>query len=235
MTKDEVMKTLAALGSEQTKKTLMRHGAKEPVFGVKVGDMKPIQKRIKKNYSLAVDLFATGNADAQYFAGLVADESKITKKDLAAWVKNANYSMISEYTVAWIAAESNYGWELALEWIESPTEKIAASGWATFANIVALQPDESLDIKKLEALLKTVTKTIHTSANRVKHTMNQFVIATGSYVVPLGNKAKEAAKEIGLVTVNMGDTACKEPDAITYINKAISMGKPGNKKKEARC
>ncbi|MDN3658431.1 DNA alkylation repair protein [Ferruginibacter paludis] len=235
MTKDEVIKTLATLGSEQTKKTFTRHGAREPVFGVKVGDMKPIQKKIKKDYSLALDLFATGNADAQYFAGLIADESKMTKKDLAAWVKNANYSMINEYTVAWIAAESKHGWKLALEWIESSTEKIAASGWATFANIVAIQPDDLLDIKKLEELLKTVTKKIHTSANRVRHTMNQFVIATGSYVVPLGNKAKEAAKEIGLVTVNMGDTACKEPDAIKYINKAISMGKPGNKKKEARC
>jgi hypothetical protein len=30
----------------------------------------------------------------------------------------------------------------------------------------------------------------------------------------------------------MGDAACKEPDAITYINKAITMGKPGNKKKK---
>ncbi|MEO7489644.1 MAG: DNA alkylation repair protein [Ferruginibacter sp.] len=235
MTKDEVMKMLAILGSEQTKKTFIRHGAREPVFGVKVGDMKPIQKKIKKNYSLAVELFAAENADAQSFAGLIADETKMTQKDFAAWVKNANYTMISEFTVAWIAAESKHGWELALQWIESPVEKIASSGWATLANIVAIQPDELLNIKKLEELLKIVTKKIHTSANRVKHTMNQFVIATGSYVVPLGNKAKEAAKEIGLVTVNMGDTACKEPDAITYINKAISMGKPGNKKKEARC
>lgn len=35
--------------------------------------MKPIQKKIKVDYQLAKDLYATGNADAQYLAGLIAE------------------------------------------------------------------------------------------------------------------------------------------------------------------
>lgn len=235
MQKEEVMKLLETLGSEQTKKTFLRHGAKEPFFGVKVGDMKPIQKKIKKDYSLSMALFATGNGDAQYFAGLIADETKITKKDLDSWANNAGWQMISEYTVAWIAAESKHGWELALEWIESKNMQVASSGWATLANLVAIQPDEMLDIKKLEALMKVVAKKIHTSTNRVKYTMNGFIISTGSYVAALSDTAKKIAKEIGVVTVNVGDTDCKVPDATAYINKVIAMGKLGKKKKEARC
>jgi hypothetical protein len=50
-------------------------------------------------------------------------------------------------------------------------------------------------ISKAGSVLKIVIKKIHEAHNRVRHTMNQFVIATGSYVVPLGNKAKEAAKK----------------------------------------
>ncbi len=235
MQKEEVMKLLETLGTEQTKKTFLRHGAKEPFFGVKVGDMKPIQKKIKKDYSLSLALFATGNGDAQYLAGLIADETKMSKKDLETWAKNAGWQMISEYTVAWIAAESKHGWELALEWIESKNEQVASSGWATLANLAAIQPDEMLDIKKLEALMKVVVKKIHTSANRVKYTMNGFIISIGCYVTALSDTAKKIAKEIGVVTVNVGDTDCKVPDAIAYINKVIALGKLGKKKKEARC
>jgi 3-methyladenine DNA glycosylase AlkD len=235
MQKEEVMKLLEKLGTEQTKKTFLRHGAKEPFFGVKVGDMKPIQKKIKKDYTLSLELFATGNGDAQYLAGLIADETKMTKKDLETWAKNAGWQMVSEYTVARIAAESKHGWELALEWIESKNEQIASSGWATLANLVAIQTDEMLDLKKLEALMKAVVKKIHTAPNRVKYTMNVFIISTGSYVAALSDSAKKTAKEIGVVTVDVGDTACKIPDATAYINKVIAMGKLGKKKKEARC
>jgi len=78
-----------------------------------------------------------------YLAGLVADETKMSKADLQHWAENATWSMISEYTVPWIATESSYGWELASEWIKSDKENIASAGWATFANLVAYVRDEN--------------------------------------------------------------------------------------------
>ncbi len=48
MTTEEILSELQQMGSEQTKKTWARHGAREPFFGVKVGDMKTIVKRVKK-------------------------------------------------------------------------------------------------------------------------------------------------------------------------------------------
>ena len=54
MTLDQVMSELAAKGSEATKKLLLKHGAKEPFFGVKVGDLKPIHKKLKGDQTLAL-------------------------------------------------------------------------------------------------------------------------------------------------------------------------------------
>lgn len=235
MTSHEIMQQLAQLGTEQTKKTFLNHGAKEPLFGVKVGDMKPIQKKIKKNYSLSLELFATGNADAMYLAGLIADETKMTKKDLHTWAKQANWNMISEYTVAWIAAESSHGWELGLEWIASDKENIASAGWSTLSNWVALRQDNALDLKQIEKLLLKAEKEVHTAQNRVRYTMNGFIISVGCYVIPLSDKAKRTAEKIAKVKVDVGKTACKVPDAVSYIDKVISMGRLGKKKKEARC
>ena len=113
------MTKLESLGSEQTRTVLRRHGARDPFFGVKIGDMKPITKKIKKDYKLSLELYNTGNSDAMYMAGLIADEEQMTKDDLQNWVEKAYWYLLSECTVAWIAAESRYGWELGLKWIES--------------------------------------------------------------------------------------------------------------------
>ncbi len=235
MTYKEVMRELEKLGNAQTKKTWANHGAQEPFFGVKIGDMKPIQKKIKKDYELSIQLYNSGNADAMYFAGLIADEKKITKEDLQHWVEKANWSMISEYTVAWIAAESFYGWMLGMEWVDSPDPKIASSGWATLSSVVAIKPDAELNIQLLDKILNRVAKEIHKAPNRVCYTMNGFVIACGSYISSLTDKAIATAEKIGSVTVDVGGTACKVPFAKDYINKVKAAGKIGRKKKEARC
>ena len=141
MTFEEVMKELEAKGNPGTKKVLIKHGAREPFFGVRVGDLKPIQKKIKKDYELSLKLYDTGNSDAMYLAGLIADESKMKKRDLEKWAKNAYWYMISEYTVPWIAAESKFGLELGQKWIESPKENIAVAGWSALANLIAVKDD----------------------------------------------------------------------------------------------
>src|SRR5262245_51517225 len=78
----DVIAELRALGDETTKRTLMRHGAREPLFGVKIGDMAPLRKRIKTDYRLALELYDTGISDAMYLAGLIADDARMTCDDL---------------------------------------------------------------------------------------------------------------------------------------------------------
>lgn len=235
MSLESVMQELAALGSESTKKVFKNHGAPEPFFGVKVGDMKTIVKRIKKDHALSLALYNTGNSDAQYLAGLIADEQKITKADLQHWAKNASWYMQSEYTVAWVASESAFGWELALEWIESPEERIATAGWATLSSLVSIKPDAELDLPALDALLDRVARDIVGAQNRVRYTMNGFVIAVGGAVAPLSARAMETAQKIGKVSVDVGGTACKVPFAPEYIGKIVEMGRVGHKRKMARC
>ncbi|EMY12282.1 DNA alkylation repair enzyme domain protein [Leptospira weilii str. Ecochallenge] len=76
----QIMIELEKMGTPTIKKIFVNHGAKEPLFGVKVGDLKKIQKKIKKNNEISLELYKTGNADAMYLAGLVADEKQIQKK-----------------------------------------------------------------------------------------------------------------------------------------------------------
>lgn len=65
MTLTEAVTARESMGSEQARMTYLRHGAREPLWGVKFGDLRPLAKRIGRNHALARQLWATGNADAR--------------------------------------------------------------------------------------------------------------------------------------------------------------------------
>jgi 3-methyladenine DNA glycosylase AlkD len=235
MTVNEIMAELEAKGSESIKKILLKHGVKEPFFGVKVEYLKIIEKQIKKDYSLALDLYATGNADAMYLAGLLADDAQMTPDDLTLWAQQAISTNIASYTVPWVAAGSNHGFALAQNWIEDKEEHVAVVGWSTLGGLVSLKPDAELDLPALSVLLNRVSSSIQKARNQEKQAMNGFLIAVGSYVAPLSQEAIALAQQIGTLTVDTNGTACKVPSAADYIQKAIAKGSLTKKKKKLKC
>ena len=235
MTAQEILQEIKPLGSESYKKVIFTHGVTEPCYGVKIGDLQKIQKRIKKDYQLALDLFDTGVYDAMYLAGLIADDALMTRKDLQRWVTKATCNPISRWTVAWVAAGSPHGWELGLEWIDSKNPQIATAGWATLGSLVSIKEDSDLDQAELKRLLQRVQKTIHQAPDAVRVPMNAFMIAVGTYVAPLTETAKKAAREIGEITADLGDNACKLPFAPDAIDKVAKRGSIGKKRKTAKC
>ena len=232
-----IMSELKKKGKESTRKVYARHGmATENMYGVSVADLKVIAKTIKGQQGLACELYATGNLDAMYLAGMVADGSKMSAKELNAWAEGAaNLQMIAEYTVPWVAVENPQGRELALQWMKSKKERVACSGWCTYSGLLATKPDEALDLAEIKDLLSVIVKGIKSSQNRVRYTMNGFVIAAGTYVKPLFKEAKEAARQIGEVSVDVGETACNVPLASAYIEKIEAAGRAGKKRKTIRC
>lgn len=235
MTATQVMDELKKKGSESIKKILQTHGAGQNCFGVRIGDMKVIQKKIKKDNKLALELFNTGNYDAMYLAGLITDDKALSKKEIQSLAEKAGSHGIAEYTVAWIAAESNHGWELGMQWIDSSKELIASAGWNTLSGVMALKPDNELDIAAIKKLLKKIEKEIHTAPNRVRYTMNNFIICAGGYIKELTAEAKAAAQKNGIVMVDMGGTACKVPSAADYIKKMETKNSIGKKRKTVKC
>jgi hypothetical protein len=229
------MAALGKLGNPQTRKTWATHGAQGAYFGVKIGDMKGLLKKIKGQQDLALELYATGNLDAMYLAGLAADGSLMSKKALEAWVKDARWSMISEYTVPWVACESPLARALALRWMDSPKEHVAAAGWNTYSGIVSTRPDGELDLKEVERLLLRAEREIAGAPERVRYCMNGFVMAVGGGVKALFPKAKATAKRIGPVEVDMGGTSCKVPPALATLEKIAAMGRVGLKRKTMKC
>lgn len=236
MTANDILKELEGLGEGRYKRMLMKnYGVREPCFGVKIGDLKKIQKRIKVDHRLALDLYDTGNYDAMYLAGLIADDAKMTKKDLQRWAERAYAGSLPGATVPSVAAGSPHGRAIALQWIESKKPLVASAGWATLSAWVALKDDSELDLHEWIALLDRVKKDIHRAPDPVRYQMNGFLIAAGCYVAPLTAAAIDIGEAIGPVTANLGNNDCQVFSAPDYIRKVIRRGAIGKKRKSVKC
>ncbi|MEM9016126.1 MAG: DNA alkylation repair protein [Verrucomicrobiota bacterium] len=235
MNEKSILKELESLGGEGTKRILMRHGAKEPLFGVKVGDLKKLQKRIGVDHGLALALYETGNYDAMYLACLIADDEKMTKTQLRKWAREAYGGSLSGSTVPWVATGSSRGWDLALEWIDSPKDYLSAIGWSTLSSIAMVWPDDEMHLPTIKKLLGRVKREIRKAPNDTCHAMNGFVIAVGSGIASLFDEAFAVAEAIGEVRVDHGETSCQTPFAPDYLHKVKAMNRVGKKKKTAKC
>lgn len=236
MTAKEILTEMKPLGRASYKKVLMtNYGVQEPFFGVPISELKKFQKRIKKDYQLALDLYDSGNYDAMYLAGLIADDARMTKKDLQRWVERAYAGSLPGSTVPWVAAGSPHGPELALEWINSTKPLVATAGWATLSSLVALKDDSELDLSELKRLLQRVQKTIHSAPDATRHGMNHFIIAVGSYVKSLTEFAIQTGEKIGPVAADLGNNDCQIAFAPDYIRKVQARGALGKKRKTVKC
>lgn len=234
----EVMSKLENLGSEQTRKIFGNHGCKEPMFGVKIGDMKKLVKVIKKNHELGLKLYETGNYDARYLAHYIVEPKKMTVEVLSKWMDDANCYMLSEYAVSSVTAESNVTKRCIDKWLKEGAQETSyklAGAFATYSQLISITPDEELDLEEISHLMWTIKNEIHQQRNRVKYTMNSFIIAVGSYIEALSEEALAVADEIGKVDVYMGKTACKVSLASDTIMKIRTMGRLGKKRKKAIC
>ncbi|MFO0983742.1 MAG: DNA alkylation repair protein [Planctomycetota bacterium] len=217
MTLAEVMAALEKAGSDQTRKTYVRHGATGPIFGVSFAVLKTLMSRIGVDHELALALWDTGNFDARNLAVKVVDPARMSSRDLDRWAKDARARMVAGY-VGQLAAEGPHAAAKAKAWLASPDDPVRCTGWS-LVGALAMRDEATADAWFAERLA-AIERTMHAAANAEREAMNSALIAIGCRNAALRKAALAAAKRIGKVEVDHGDTACKTPDAAQSIAKA---------------
>ncbi|MFF2479972.1 DNA alkylation repair protein [Paenibacillus sp. NPDC058071] len=235
MNAETVMQELEALSKERMKKIYMSNGAHEPLFGVTTGEMKPIAKKIKIDQPLAEELYATGNYDAMYFAGVIADPKAMTEADFERWIDKAYFYMLSDFVVAVTLAESDIAQQVSDKWIESGDELRMSAGWSCYCWLLGNRKDSEFSESKLAGMLDKVINTIQDAPVRTKLAMSNFIYTVGVSYVPLHDKAIETAKAIGQVEVKRDNKKSSFLQPYENIQKAIEKGQIGFKRKYVRC
>ncbi len=216
MTKTQVMRKLKAVGTAQNRKVARRHGAQGDLYGAPYGDLVKLKRAIKVDHDLAEELWATANFDARYLATMIADPASMTSKRLNTWVKDLDCYPITDGFAA-LAVQSPAAESCMKRWTVAKGEWVGQAGWWSLSNFA--RNDDRYSNSYLEEYLEAIESRIHNSKNRVKHSMNGALISIGIRNARLRKKALEAARRIGRVDVDHGETSCKTPDAVAAIQK----------------
>lgn len=235
MNLSEVMVELEALGSERTKKYYMSQGAKEPVFGVATGALKPIAKKLKNNQQMAEELYSTGNYDAMYLAGMIANPKSMTPEDFERWMDQAYFHMISDFIVAVTLAETDFAMEVADKFIASGEELVMSAGFSCYEWLRGVRKDSEFDKSKILFMLKEVEDKIHTMPTRTRYAMNNFVVAVGVSFSPLHEEALSTAEHMGEVIISRDKRSDIILNAHESIKKEVDKGRLGFKRRNVRC
>ncbi|CAG7608973.1 hypothetical protein PAESOLCIP111_01118 [Paenibacillus solanacearum] len=235
MNLETVMQELEALGKDRLKKMYMANGAREPLFGVATGEMKPIFKKTKLNQPLAEQLYATGNYDAMYFAGIIAEPNAMTEADYDRWMDSAYFYMLSDFVVAVTLSEADIAQEVADKWIASGEDLRMSAGWSCYCWLLGSRPDREFSESKLAKMLEQVEHTIHDAPVRTKYSMHNFIYTVATSYLPLHDKAAATAKAVCPVEVKSDKGKNKLLNAVENIQKMADRGKLGFKRKHVRC
>ena len=219
MNKNQVMKQLKALGTAQNRKVYTRHLGPVDMFGVSYANLVKLKRQIKVDHELAEQLWDTGNLDARVLATMIADPAQMTARKLEAWVKVADNRGTAS-ALSNLAAESPVAFKRMEKWTKSKNEWISVTGWHVLASLA--RENEDLSDGVLGGYLERVEAEIHGAKNYTRYAMNNALISIGIRNPKLRKKAMAAAKRIGKVEVDHGQTGCKTPDAVPYITKAVA-------------
>jgi 3-methyladenine DNA glycosylase AlkD len=214
----DILAALKKLGKPQTAAIYKRHGSGDDVFGVLTSEIAKIQKKIKVDHALALELWKTGNAEARILALQVADPAKVTKADADGLLEDGPVRFVGIY-LSGLLALSPIAEATMRAWMKSPNEHRREVGYGILVARLRNDPG-SVNDADAEKVLATIEKEIHRSPNWARRSMNGALISIGVFKPALRKKAIEAAKRIGRVEVDHGETSCKTPEAAAYIEKA---------------
>ncbi len=211
-----IMAGLRTMGTEQNRQVYARHGVGKKMYGVGYAHLGKLKKQIGTDHALAEQLWASGNHDARVLATMVADPEQLTSGTLDAW-SNALDNYVLADAFGDLVARTPFAFKKFEKWSRSRSEFVGQVGWRLMCYLAG--HDDGLANVFFVEQLKTIEKELTSRPNRVRHSMNGALISIGARNATLRKRATAAAKRIGKVEVDHGETGCKTPAAIPYIDK----------------
>lgn len=220
MTLQETLATLERAGTAQNRKVYGNHGVEGPLYGVSYAELGKLKKMIGIDHDLAMGLWESGVHDARILATMIADPAELKSRQLDAMAREVR-SYVQCSALASLVGKSPLAVKKFEAWKNRKSEWVAATAWDLLAEMATHSP-ERLDDDFCAEQIDIIASEIHGRPNRVRHSMNMALIATGVLSAKLHKKAVATARMIGKVEVDHGKTSCKTPDPIPYMKRMMA-------------
>lgn len=194
MTVNEILAKLQALGDDARRAHNTKAGAPDNQFGVKLGDIRTIAKKLKADHQLALKLWDTGNVEAQLLATLIIKPKSLSADEVDKLTRSATCAQVADWLNANVVAHHPGKEALREKWMRVEDRWAARAGW----HLTASRVDKDADGLDLAALLDRIEKEMPNALPEVQWTMNNTLGAIGIHHPKHRKRAIAIGEKIGL-------------------------------------
>ena len=213
----EVLSQLEALSNEKMRAIHIKNGARDNIFGVKLGDIRKLAKKIKTNPVLAKELWASENIDARFLAILILKPAELSKTEVDEMVKSEPFPWVADWLSSYVIKDHPDKEALRIDWMQSEHPMCARQGWSLTSGRVARSP-EGLD---LVALLDRIEAEMPNAKPEVQWTMNSTLANIGIHFPELRVRALAMGEKMGIFRDYPTSKGCTSPFAPIWINEMV--------------
>ena len=211
---NEALKQLKALGNEKVRAQNAKSGAGDNQFGVSLGDIRALAKKIRTNHELAVALWETGNVDAQFLATLLIEPKKLSAKEMDGMVRSISFVRVADWLISYVLRQHPDKETLRQEWMTDDDRWAARAAWDLTAERVGKSPD-GLDVP---ALLARIESEMANAKPEVQWTMNNTLAGIGIHFPKHRKRAIAIGEKLGVYRDYPVSKGCTSPFAPIWID-----------------
>lgn len=213
----EILAQLESLGDDARRAHNAKAGAPDNQFGVKLGDIRAMAKKIKTDHGLALELWDTGNVEAQLLATLIIKPKSLTADELDTLTRSVTCSQVADWLNSYVVAEHPDKETLRQKWMKAKDRWAARAGW----NFTASRVNKGLDGLDLTALLDRIEKEMPKAAPEVQWTMNNTLGAIGIHHPEHRERAVAIGEKIGLYRDWPVSKGCTPPYVPVWVDAMV--------------
>ena len=133
MTLKATLEQLKALGDEKVRARNTRNGAGDNQFGVKLGDIRKVAKKLETNHGLAMELWETGNIEARLLAILMIEPETLSADEMDRMVRSATFAQVADWLNAYVVKNHPDKETLRQGWMATDDPMAVRAGWSLTA------------------------------------------------------------------------------------------------------
>jgi 3-methyladenine DNA glycosylase AlkD len=217
MTVNEILSQLESLSDDARRAHNMKAGAPDNQFGVKLGDIRAMAKKIKTDHDLALKLWDTGNVEAQLLATLIIKPRSLSADELDKLTRSTTCAQVADWLNSYVVAEHREKESLREKWMMAKDRWAARAGWHFTASRVNKGGD-GLDVP---ALLDRIEKEMPKAMPEVQWTMNNTLAAIGIHHPELRKRAVAIGEKIGLYRDWPVSKGCTPPYVPVWVEAMV--------------
>ena len=217
MTVKEILAKLKSLGDEARRKHNTKAGAPDNQFGVKLGDIRVLAKKIKTDHKLALHLWYTGNVEAQLLATLIIKPKSLSADELDKLTRSTTCAQVADWLNAYVVSQHPDKEALRAKWMMAKDQWAARAGW----NLTASRVSKDADGLDLSALLDRIEGEMPKAMPEVQWTMNNTLGAIGIHHPEHRKRAVAIGKKIGLYRDWPVSKGCTPPYVPVWVEAMV--------------